>query len=173
VEVDPELIFVNISDFSDASASISNAAIQVNIKQVCPIPPGNFLGDYQMAQITPIHPDNGVLSFNDQVVNVQQATSGVNDRIISLVWLEALGIGQPASNIPFGLVCNEVVINSNAISTNLTCGDGTITLGRPNVNSTYDPDDDSFFELTLAEYVVDGGCGVPAPLQTTFGFTKI
>jgi hypothetical protein len=169
VETTPELLFFNIS--SADGAQVSNDILEVSVRQICPIAEGDFTGPYQLEQLTPIHADNGVLSFETQVLDLV-VNGGPTERSFTAVWIEGLGIGQGPATVPFDLSCNEVLITSNSIGTSLTCGDGGITLGVPAQNGVYDTADDSVFTLWLAEYVVDGGCGVSPPLQTEFQFTK-
>ena len=167
LETATELIVIGLEG-SGGTTAVTKVEHTISIKQVCPII-ADFSGAYFMTQITDINPDDGVPVFSDQVVTiiVVEATT----RKFSAVYLEDLGIGQPASTIPFTLLCNDVVVGSN-IGTGLACG-GTppITLGPATVPSNYDASDDSVFELTLTEYVTDGGCGAN-PYQVTFRFTK-
>ena len=55
---------------------------------------------------------------------------------------------------------------------NLVDQEGNVHLGPADTTGTYDADDDSSFTLILAEYIDDGGCGVPQPLTTEFLLTK-
>jgi len=168
-ETNPELLTVRITDAG--GALINESPVEIRVRQICPIAEGLFVGPYNFTQVTPIHPANGGPSFNDQVVDVVQG-NGSTERSFDAEWLEFLGIGQGDSTIPFDLSCGEVVITSDEISTNLTCGDGTITLGSAPQRGTYDPEDDSSFTLILSEYLQDGGCGVSPPLVTEFNLTK-
>jgi hypothetical protein len=167
VETTPEIITINIVSI-EGGGQVSSTNHTISIFQICPITAA-FTGNYFLQQLTAINPDDGVKMFNDQVVNI--ISTGATTRSFKAKYLEALGIGQPDSTIPFGLVCNEVIV-APGIGTGLSCG-GTpaITLGPANVPANYDADDDSVFELTLTEYVTDGGCGA-APYQTTFRLTK-
>lgn len=168
VETTAEIITINIVSI-EGDGQISNANHTVSIFQVCPVI-APFTGEYFMEQLTPINPDDGVQCFEDQILTI--TSTGTTNRQFRAVYLEALGIGQPASTVPFGLICNEVIV-APGIGTGLVCvqGDPAITLGPGIVPATYDSEDDTVFELTLTEYVTDGGCGA-APYQTTFRFTK-
>ncbi|QTY26295.1 T9SS-dependent choice-of-anchor J family protein [Flavobacterium sp. CS20] len=141
----------------------------------CPLPSTAFVGDYNLVQTTPDHPENGGPSFNDQVVSLSVG-SGPNNRVFSAVYLEFLTIGQPAMDVSFTLDCangSDVIVDPG-LNTNLTCDlnlpDG-ITMGSATITGTFDVNDDSSFTLIVAEYVTDGGCGV-AQLETTFTLTK-
>ncbi len=142
----------------------------------CPISPTDFVGDYNLTQVTPDHPENGGPSFNDQVVSLSVG-SDPNNRVFSVIFLEFLNIGQPAMDVSFTLDCpngNSVVVDSG-LDTILTCDpndpDG-ITMGPAATTGTFDVNDDSSFTLILAEYVTNGGCAVPTPLVTEFTLTK-
>ncbi len=167
LETTTELIVISLEG-SSGSTVVTSIEHTISIKQVCPII-APFAGAYAMTQLTAINPDDGVPVFSDQIVTivVVEATT----RKFVATYLEGLGIGQPASTVPFTLLCNDVIVGP-AIATGLSCG-GTpaITLGPATVPSNYDASDDSVFELTLTEYVTDGGCGAN-PYQVTFRFTK-
>lgn len=143
----------------------------VSVFRSCPIEPGKFLGAYRIEQLTPINPADEVLVFENQIVTLAAVSGNTFARSFSAKYLEALGIGQPNMTVRFQLLCGEVIVNPN-LGTGLSCG-GTpgITLGPGLVPSSYDADDDSVFELTLTEYVTDGGCNA-APYQVTFRLTK-
>lgn len=169
VETTPELLVLRITDAQ--GAIINDAPVEVRVRQICPIPEGSFTGPYLLEQTTPIHPANGVPSFETQVVDVFQ-NGGSTERAFTAVWLEGAGIGQPPSTIPFDLSCNNILVTSDSIGTGLTCGDGPITLGSASQTGNYDPTDDSSFTLIISEYILDGGCGVAPPLVTEFNLTK-
>ena len=169
VETTPELLTVRIVDAGEAT--ISPAPVEIRVRQICPIPEGSFTGPYLLEQVTPIHPANGVPSFETQVVDVT-VNGGSTERAFSAVWIEGLGIGQAASTIPMDLSCNNVLVTSDDIGTSLTCGDGPITLGSAPQTGNYDATDDSSFSLIISEYLLDGGCGVSPALVTEFNLTK-
>jgi len=170
-ETNPELLLFTMASAGNDAIATSDI-LEVSVRQICPVADGTFVGPYLLEQLTPIHPDNGVLSFETQVLDLV-VNGGSTERSFTAVWIEGLGIGQGPATVPFDLSCNNVLITSNSIGTSLTCGDGTITLGVPAQNGVYDTADDSVFTLWLAEYVDPGGCaGGPFPLQTEFQFTK-
>lgn len=141
----------------------------------CPVPPTSFVGPYVITQVTPIHPENGVFSFNDLQVNLDTGLNA-NERVFSAVYLKDLGIGQDPMEVSFTLDCtsgNQVIVD-NDLDTFLSCNGVTdITLGPDNLTGIFDPGDDTSFTLVLQEYVSDGGCGVPNPITTEFTLTKV
>ena len=173
VETEPELITFRITGAD--GFNFEETLVEVSIKQICPLDDGvDFLGDYTLEQQTPIHPANGVLSFENQTVTLVNdgETEASTRRAFEAVWIAGAGIGQPASLVSFDLSCNNVVMD-DGIDTFLTCdGESNITLGRAETTGNYDESDDSSFTLILAEYVEDGGCGVSTPLETEFLLTK-
>lgn len=168
VEPTPERIVFNLTGLSDTQDT-DFTEVTVNIFEVCPLA-APFTGTYFLEQITAINPDDGVNVFEDQILEV--VSEGDNTRSFSAVYLEGLGIGQPPSIVVFNLVCNDVIVNPG-IGTGLLCVQGSpvITLGPGTTPATYDPEDDSVFEINMTEYVTDGGCGA-APYQVTFRLTK-
>ena len=173
VETTPELITFKISDAE--GFVFEDTFVEVTIKQVCPLgEDADFLGDYQLEQITPVHPANGVPSFQTQTVTLVNdgETEASTRRAFEAIWIEGV-IDQPASTVSFDLSCNNVVVDPD-IDTFLTCDqENNITLGPADITGTYDPEDDTSFTLILAEYVEDGGCGVSPPLVTEFSLTKV
>jgi len=143
----------------------------------CPLPSTAFVGDYNLVQTTPDHPENGGPSFNDQVVSLSVG-SGPNNRVFSALYLEFLGIAnQTPMDVSFTLDCangSDVIVDSG-LDTGLTCDPNLpmgITHGPAATTGTFNVNDDSSFTLIIAEYVTDGGCGVPTPLVTEFTLTK-
>lgn len=164
---------LNLSETTESGAVLSKGQVDIAIAKVCPIPEGSFQGVYLMEQLGAINPANGVLTFENQLVNVTEDEDNSFRRSFPAVYLEAFALGNPATTIPFTLSCGLVVPDDN-ISSTLLCVQGlpTIDFGAPSTPSTFDGDDDSVFELTITEYFTeDGGCGVD-PFDTTFRFTK-
>lgn len=169
VETSPELLTVRIVDAGD-DAIVNARPIEIRVRQVCPIEDGLFTGPYLLEQVTPIHPENGILTFETQVLDVEQG-GGNTERTITANYLEAFGIGQPDMTIPFDLSCNDVVITSDQIVSFLQCAGNSIFFGSAPQTGNYDPEDDSSFNLIVSEYV-QPACGVPAPISTEFNLTK-
>lgn len=169
LETATQLIVISLEG-TNGTTIVSNVEHVISIKQVCPVT-APFAGEYAITQLTPdnVQGGDGGPVFLDQILTLK--STGPTTREFSAVYLEHLGIGQPATKVPFTLLCNDVVV-AGGIGTGLACG-GTpgITLGPATVPSTYNADDDSVFELTLTEYVTDGACGAD-PYQVTFRFTK-
>lgn len=147
----------------------------VGLYAQCPIPATSFVGDYNLIQVTPIHPENSVLTFENQVVSLSIGADE-NNRVFSALFLEGLGIAnQTPMNVSFTLDCSngDSVVVDNDLDTVLTCSQiDNITMGPAPSAGTFDEDDDSSFTLILYEYVNNGGCAVPAPLVTEFTLTK-
>jgi hypothetical protein len=149
-------------------------SINISVLAQCPISPNSFAGEYNLSQKTPIHPENTVKSFDDQVVTLNVGNS-TNKRKFTAVYLEALQIHQSPMEISFTLDCNNgnSVIVDDELSTHLTCATSSeITLGSAATTGTFIQNNDSSFTLIIAEYKDDGGCGIPTPLVTEFALTK-
>jgi len=169
VETSPEIV---VFEITDASGAAFERSLELSIKQICPIPEGTFLGNYMLTQVSPINPANGVNSLPNGVVTLVEDGASTR-RAFEATYLGDLGIGQPASVIGFDFVCNSVIVDAG-IDTSLTCDqEGNIDLGPAQDPASYNPEDDSEFEITIREYATsDGGCGV-VPFDTTFSLTKI
>lgn len=170
LEIQPELIALKLESIS-TEGIVSQDIHTVSIFQICPIEPTSFIGDYMLTQLTPDNPDDGAPVFSDQIINLSLVEGASTKRQFSAVYLEDVGIGQPAMTVSFALSCGQVIVDPG-LDTQLTCDqESNITLGPAEVPATFDSTDDSYFELTLTEYENDGGCGV-APYQVTFSLTK-
>lgn len=170
VTLQPELLVLKLESAS-GDTTVSKNTHTVSVFQVCPIPPTSFVGDYMITQTTAINPADGVPVFNDQVLTLFTVEGASTKRQFSAVYLEGLGIGQPSMTVSFAFSCGQVIVDSG-LDTFLTCDQETnITLGPATTHSTFEPSDDSQFELTLTEYENDGGCGAPT-YQVTFLLTK-
>ncbi|TKS57627.1 hypothetical protein [Mesohalobacter halotolerans] len=181
VETSPELLTLRITDAGDAT--VDPSTIEVRVRQICPIEEGFFTGPYLLEQVTPIHPENGILTFETQIVDIVQG-SGSTERSFDVNYLEGFDIGQPDMTLPFDLSCNDVVIlGDNVIDSNLGCNNDqgtddpdddvfeTIFFGSVSTTGSFDPTDDTFFNLIVGEYM-QPACGVSAPLTTEFNLTK-
>ena len=79
--------------------------------------------------------------------------------------------GLPLVEVYISFGCEGVNL-SGQIDSGIGCtGEPSIKFDPTDNPSTYDTEDDSFFELTFTENS-GGGCGV-SPLQTTISFTKV
>jgi len=180
-ETSSELLLISIVDAGDAT--VDSTPVEISVKQICPIEEGLFVGPYFLEQVTPIHPENTILTFEDQIVDVVEG-EGSTERSFSANYLEAFGIGQPDMVVPFDLSCVDVVVLGNDIPSNLGCTNdaGTpdddsddffepIFFGSVAEKGSFDINDDSSFNLIVGEYM-QPSCGVGAPIATEFNLTK-
>ena len=149
---------------SNSSAAVNGSAFQGHfnfaVKLSCPLSDDQFVGDYALSYtigdwafgVPPLGiPEGGTVTL--------EKVSGTK-RSFSFVYLADLGIGQPAVDFIFDIVCTIIVPDDN-IGTGLGCG-GTITLGsKAGTFGSVDVDDDSTLTIDFNEWVDDGGCGVP------------
>ena len=150
-ETTPELLFLDIVSFSDATAVISPTTLEVSVFQFCPIAPGLFTGGYLMEELTP-YVDGPTL--NDGEVVTLVATSETGRRFATKNYPDYCGTNM---NFNFSLVCGEVIVAANQRSTCACSADG-LFFGPATTPSTYDIND------------VTGDCG--AAVQTTYRLTK-
>jgi hypothetical protein len=163
----PVLLTLKLDSVADGVVSAGTFAI--SIFEFCPIAEGDFEGDYLLEQTNPAVGAFGVPMFPTGVVNIE--ATGLTSRTFSANYLGDLGIGQPDSDVPFSLICNETFVGED-IGTGLGCGGGGITLGPGTFSGSFNGADDSVFTLVLADFVTDGGCGVANPYDVTITFTK-
>ncbi len=140
---------------------------RVNLFRFCPFTDGaTFLGDYELTVLT-----TGIFGVETFIPGTVTLTSGatVADRQFSAGLYAAFGgFGPYTWNI--SLICGEVVVPSG-INTGVGCG-GSIVVGSPDVNSTYDSADDSQLIINFTDDV-DGAGGCGGPVQVSILLTKI
>lgn len=140
---------------------------RVNLFRFCPFTDGaTFLGDYELTTITT--GIFGVETFISDTVTLTQGAT-VADRQFSAGLYSAFGgFGPYTWNI--SLICGEVVVPFG-VNTGVGCG-GSIEVGSPDVNATYDSADDSQLLINWTDDV-DGAGGCGGPVQITILLTKL
>ena len=161
-ETTPELLYLDIVSFSDATAVISPTTLEVSVFQFCPIAPGLFTGGYLMEELTP-YVDGPTL--NDGEVVTLVATSETGRRFATKNYPTYCGTNM---NFNFSLVCGEVIVAANQRSTCACTADG-LFFGPATSPSTYNINDDTVFEMTFTNDVTED-CGTA--VQTTYRLTK-
>ncbi len=133
-------------------------------------PTASFTGDYM---ITTTDSVIGVKLFEDQTVTLSMGATA-SERQFSAVYVEGLGIGQPAMDFVFNFAtCTNVVVTDGQ-ETGLSCGPA-VTLGSDSpMFGSYDYTDDTQFIIEGVEFETPTpGCGVNSPNPFTITLTKI
>ncbi|WP_299676867.1 hypothetical protein [uncultured Dokdonia sp.] len=139
-------LILDIPESAEYQISTLFPSLNINVNVVCPVEDTEFIGNYQLTNITPV--DFGNLYAEGQIVNIS-AGDVLGERMFEAVVLEDLDIGQPATILTFNLVCDSVVLPPNQ-PTNLQCG-GSLDLGPAigDVLGSYTTGDDSEFEIVI------------------------
>ncbi|MET1260313.1 hypothetical protein ABV409_13270 [Flagellimonas sp. DF-77] len=133
---------------------------------VCPVGAEQFVGDYVVNQVVP-----GIFSSNtwgDGTTVTLAIGETSTQRVFEAVYLPDFGIGNGPRAFAFDLVCESVNPIASQAS-GLQCSGG-ITLGPPidAAPGTYDPFDDSVFNIVLRDDESDDcGGGVDAEVTLT------
>ena len=133
---------------------------------VCPIGADQFVGDYVVNQVVP-----GIFASNtwgDGTTVTLMIGETSTQRVFEAVYLPDFGIGNGPRAFAFDLVCGSVNPLPGQAS-GLQCSAG-ITLGPPvgAAPGTYDPADDSVFNIVLRDDESDDcGGGVDAEVRLT------
>ncbi len=139
----------------------------------CPLDPTYLIGTYNYESL--VDGDFGPTFGDPHEVEIL-AGEGATERIISLNYLEHLGIGQANMDFTLYLSCGNIVVGTEQ-GTGLGCGNGEILLGPGDVTSTYNSTDDSVIEVEFVEGWDgnDGGCGFSNPdgVPVKVRFTKV
>lgn len=133
----------------------------LNIVQSCPLE-APFTGDYLIQELTP-YVDGPTLQDGD-VITVYE-TSEFGRAFMTAYYV--FYCSTPAEFL-FELKCGLVRIPAPGNLSNCSCG-GNLYFTDATTPSTYDTQDDSYFELTFTNDAYSD-CGPPA--QTTYSFTK-
>lgn len=154
--------------FNLTSPALTNAIFKdvlvVTTVITCPVPATSFVGDYLIQELTP-YVDGP--TFNDNSVVTLVYVNSTRRQFVTSNYPNYCPSLNTANPFRFDLVCGEVVANTSTSS--CACSSGAGFFGPATVNSTYDVNDDSYFELTFTNDV-NTDCG--APFQTTYSFTK-
>ncbi len=128
----------------------------------CPVEATQFAGDYLITQTTaevdgPTLSDGTVVTLEVGETSTQRVFQTANYPLYC------------ATLRPFtiDLVCGEVVVPNQ--SSGCACSSGGDWFTDPVVRSSYDPADDSVFEVTFTD---DAQSDCASPAQTTYSFTK-
>lgn len=164
LETTPETIRLRI-DSVDGGVG-SPGVHTISIYQICPVE-APFTGTYSLTTLA-----NGI--FNTPTfstasnVTLAVGTAGALSRSFSVAPYPAFGSFAPRT-FTFNLTCNEVVVPSGQI-TNVGCGSST-TIGPSASVGTYDPFDDTEFEMHFADD--EGGASCGAQADGIVRFTKL
>lgn len=141
-----------------------NSSYSVNVKLTCPVDETKFVGAYLIQELTP-YVDGPTLN-DGQVVQVSLIDGSTSGR--TFMTQNYPNYCSPLREFNFDLVCGSVVVRANQRST-CQCTTAGLFFGPATVNSTFNANDDSYFEMTFTNDVT-GNCS-PAT-QTTYSFTK-
>jgi hypothetical protein len=147
------LIF-NLDSVEDAALGTTNR-FKLNIIRFCPVN-AEFLGEYTLSIVA-----NGIFdtpTFTPGSVMVYQGDEE-NDRFLVSRPYPAFGVFSEME-FYFSLVCGNVEVPGGQ-PTFVGCGSST-TLGPLDTLGTYDPDDDSVFEIHFADDEGGASCGAQA-----------
>ncbi len=165
LETTPETIRLRI-DSVDGGVG-SPGVHTISIYQICPVE-APFTGTYSLTTLA-----NGI--FNTPTfstasnVTLAVGTAGALSRSFSVAPYPAFG-NFPARTFTFNLTCNEVVVPSGQI-TNVGCAGSSTTIGPSASVGTYDPFDDTEFEMHFADD--EGGASCGAQADGIVRFTKL
>lgn len=170
VEATPRPVVITLTGLTDEFVDIATATI--NVREVCSVT-APFVGSYVVSQITePIPVNDGLPVFTEgSVVEITIPADGsAFDRTFAADVYPAIGPGS-TFNFNFILSCGNTNL-TNFIDYGNGCSDVTLTFdaAAEGSESTYDPEDDSVFELTFTE---DSSNSCNSTTQTTIRFTKV
>jgi hypothetical protein len=158
-------VVLNLSS-SDSSLRVtpSGSQFELTLIKFCPIA-APFTGDFTLTTVATGIFDSVVL-VNGTVTITEGETP--TDRVISVATYPEFG-AFPAIDFQFSLVCGNVVVPSGQ-ATGVGCGSST-TLGPAAELGTYDPSDDSSFNIIFADDEGGASCGAEYAAEITL--TKI
>jgi hypothetical protein len=143
------------------TGSYFRSPFQYNPTVICPIAEGTFSGTYLLTQL-----NDGPLGTTFENANVEISATGGTSRSIAVNAYPQFG--GFARNFLFDLICGEIKVQD--VDTGLACaaGGAPVEYTAAAITTVYDPDDDSFIEVTFDE--IGGSCG--ATVQVSFTLTK-
>lgn len=148
----------------DGYAMPSKNQVTISIFKSCPLSTTSFTGGYLINELTPFV--DGPTLDNGSVVQLTVINGSSLGR--TFMTRNYPNYCSPLRAFNFDLICGEVKVRPDQPST-CQCTAAGLFFGPATTPSTFNPDDDSYFELTFTNDVT-GNCS-PA-VQTTYSFTK-
>lgn len=151
--IEGKTVVFNLTDVSNGVIGTQNQFTLTLIK-LCPIE-AEFTGTYSLSTTglgifdTP--------TFTDGLVTLEIGDTDT-ERVFSVAPYPAFGVFAPI-DFRFSLICNNVVVPSGQV-TGVGCGGATTYLGPVDTVGTYDPSDDSVFNIIFADDEDGLSCGV-------------
>uniref|UniRef100_UPI00404A89F5 hypothetical protein n=1 Tax=Flavobacterium sp. TaxID=239 RepID=UPI00404A89F5 len=142
----------------------SKDQVTISIFKSCPVPATSFVGSYLIAELTP-YVDGPTLDDGSVVTVTAIAGSDLGRTFMTKNYPNYC---TPLRAFNFDLVCGDVIVRAEQPST-CACTAAGLFFGPATEPSTFDVNDDSYFELTFTNDVT-GDCS--AAVQTTYSFTK-
>lgn len=144
--------------------AVYNSTISLESTLTCPVADTKFVGNYLIQELTP-YVDGPTLS-DGTVVQLSAIAGSVAGRKFQTK--NYPNYCSPFMTFNFDLICGSVVVRPSQSST-CACTSAGLFFGPATTASTYNVNDDSYFELTFTNDVT-GDCG--SAVQTTYSFTK-
>lgn len=148
-----------------------NNLASVEIYEVCELL-ADFTGDYVMVQETPYFGPADAPALGDDIVVTLSVGENEFERKFSVDEIyPGQGFGIPGVEVFMVFQCEGVNLKEQ-IDALIGCeGEPSIKFDPTDNPSSYEADDDSYFELTFTENS-GGSCGTSA-IETTLSFTKV
>jgi len=148
--VDGKKLILNLTS-TDANVSAKNS-FSLELIKLCPID-APFVGEYQLT--TTVLGIFDTPTFTDGIVTIEVGDTPT-DRVFNVTPYPAFG-AFPEISFTFSLICNNVVVPGFQF-TGVGCGSST-SLGPVVERGTYNPADDSQFNIKFADDEGGASCG--------------
>jgi hypothetical protein len=158
--VNGRTLVLNLNNVDDSVIS-TRLTCTITIIKFCPIE-ADFTGSFLIEQLTPFV-DGPTLSDGTVVEVINVAGSATQRSFLTANYADYC---DTPNEFIFDLVCGQVLLPNNR--SNCSCGEN-LFFTNADIPSTYNPADDSTFELTFTDDAFTD-CG--DPVQTTYRFTK-
>lgn len=143
-------------------ASFDNT-VSITMNPSCPIV-ADFTGQYYIEELTAFV--DGPTLNHEQIVTVSALAGNATQRTFDTA--NYISYCSTPNPFTFELNCGQVLMAGEGTQANCSCG-GNLFFTNASTPSAYDPEDDSYFEVTFTNDAYSD-CGAPA--QTTYSFTK-
>lgn len=166
IDIEAETLTLSVAE---EGGVVTDASLQVNVFQICPVPETFFVGTYLIEQLSGEAPFASIQpAFGTQTVMITADGTARNfDFLYSPLNF------QSDFAMTLNLVCNTIQLTGGIQSGSLSCADG-IQIGQVTASTitTYDPEgSDEMFEITFTDFIPDGGCDED-PYDALIRFTK-
>ncbi len=164
---DPKLLVLEVPDSADFSGG---RKLNVSIFLVCPVPESLFTGRYLIEQLSAENPNDSYTFEHNMIVEL--TADGLKRTFVTSFLPKWCSSAR--GEFTFNLVCNELIVPVQDLTTFCHCGSPVDYWGPGTVSTTYSVNDDSEFTINFRRDVQEFCGNTPSGGEpVSYKFTKV